>query len=403
MKVAFLIDVLLEAGGGNSAVLAELNIIKRLNIKDLEIEYITTSLKTKKFLDNKLKKDVIYFNKDSFFNKIFLIFYQSKFIKFLLKRLKKINKFEKLLKKLEVDLLFFISPSNLVFCLSSTNFVYTIWEFQHKNYPFFPEYKNIYFDIETRDKTLNLAADNAFKIICGTKKSKEDFSYFYACDKEKILVRPIRSAMTDVSLDKNFDSKIINELKKKEIENYLFYPANYIPHKNHRFIIDAIEHIEKDSDVSIKCVFAGSNKGNLDYVKKLISEKNLSEKIFIFEYLSDQEIIYLYKNCFAVIIPSYVGTVTFPVIEGFFFKKPVISATDSLDNLYKNELFSINLKDHKSLKNTIIDMKANPEKIKSLVLNAHELFNKVYNDHNSVNQLEEIINEYNLYQKTWKN
>ena len=33
MKVAFLIDVLLEAGGGNSAVLVELNIIEKLNIK----------------------------------------------------------------------------------------------------------------------------------------------------------------------------------------------------------------------------------------------------------------------------------------------------------------------------------------------------------------------------------
>ena len=203
MKIAFLIDTLLRAGGGNSATIAEYKLVRKIVDKDMDIKFITTSKETKNFLEKKFNDNIVYFNKKSLLNQIFLLLSQSEFFKILIKKIKIKNTFEKLLNKLDLDLLIFLAPSDLIFLVNNNNFVYTVWEFQHKNYPFSPEYKNVYFDINVRDKTLKLAADKAFNIIVGTEKSKKDFIKYYSCDENKITIRPLKSSIvsTDIKDD----------------------------------------------------------------------------------------------------------------------------------------------------------------------------------------------------------
>ena len=112
-----------------------------------------------------------------------------------MKRVKIKNILQKILLKNKIDLLVFLTPSDLIFFVENQNFVYTVWEFQHKNYPFLPEYKNIYFDVDVRDKTLKIASEKAFKIFVGTKKSKKDFSKYYSCDENKRIIRPLKTSI----------------------------------------------------------------------------------------------------------------------------------------------------------------------------------------------------------------
>ena len=101
-------------------------------------------------------------------------------------------------------------------------------------------------------------------------------------------------------------------------------------------------------------------------------------------------------------MPTFVGTISFPVIEGFFFKKPVIANTLILDNSFKDKLFHLNLNDHKCLEEILIYIKSNPEKVDFMVTNAYKFFNKIYDNQNSLHQLKNLIKEYNFYQQTWK-
>ena len=402
MKIAFLIDTLLRAGGGNSATIAEYKLARKIIDKDIDIKFITTSKETKKFLEKKFNDNIIYFNKKSLLNKIFLFLAQSEFFKFLIKRIKIKNTFDKLLNKLDVDLLIFLAPSDLIFLVNNNNFVYTVWEFQHKNYPFFPEYKNIYFDIDVRDKTLKLAADKAFNIIAGTEKSKKDFIKYYSCDENKITVRLLKSSIVDIDIKDDHEYDSIKVLKNKKIDKYLFYPAQYWAHKNHKFIIDAFDQMTKENISNFACVFAGSDKGNLNYIKKLVNLKNLNDKICIFEYLPDEEIVDLYKNCFAVVVPSLVGTISFPILEGFFFQKPVICVTDNLDEIFKNNVISLNLNNPKTLEKALLYIQSNPEEIKSLISNAKFFFDKMYNDEKLTIELVKIIKKYHMFNQMWK-
>lgn len=403
MNIAFLIDILPKSGGANSALAAECNVIKKLYITNINIKLITTSKITKIFLEKEFKTNIIFYKKSSILNQIYLFFYKSNFIKFLLKRLKIRSNFENLLDKNQIDLVIFVAPSDLVLQLNKINFVYTIWEFQHKNYPFFPEYKNVFFDIDTREEILNFVSNKAFRVFVGTDKSREDFSKLYLCDINKILIRPITSSITSINSSVEIQSEFITDFKKKKIKNYLFYPAQYWPHKNHKFIIDSLDYIKKNQKISYQCIFTGSDKGNLNYIKKLINDRGLSELIFTYEFLSDEEIAFLYKNCFAVIVPTFVGTVSFPIIEGFFFKKPVIANIAVLDEVYKDKLFNLNLNDYKCLEEILIYMKSNPKKVDFVIEDSYRFFKKTYEYQDSLNQLKNLINEYNFYQQTWKN
>lgn len=402
MKVAFLVDTHLNTGGGNTAIVSECNSIKKLLDKNIELSFLTTSKENKNYLEQNFSDSIIFFNKDLLINKIYLFLVQSGFFKFLIKRTKIKNLFEKLLFKNDIDLLIFLAPSDLIFFINSQNFIYTVWEFQHKNYPFFPEYKNIYFDIDTRDKTLKLASDKAFKIIVGTEKSKKDFIKYYSCDENKIIVRPLKSSMTNINLEQSFNSTFVTRIKNKKIDKYLFYPAQYWAHKNHKFIIDAFEKFSKENKSNIHCIFAGSDKGNLSYIKNLINSKNLEDKIHINEYLTNEEIVYLYKNCYAVIIPTLVGSISFPVIEGFFFQKPVICGVKNIDEEYKKYILPLDFEKPESLEISIDFIKDNPNEIRSKVLDAKSFFDKLYDDKKLSNQYIKMISEFNYYNKMWK-
>ena len=402
MKVAFLIDTLAKAGGGNNAILSECNLIKKISNKNIDVNFLTTSQQTKNFLEKNFPNSVLFFNKNSYINRIFYFLMQSEFLKFMIKRAKIKNILQKILLKNKIDLLIFLAPSDLIFFVENQNFIYTVWEFQHKNYPFLPEYKNIYFDVDVRDKTLKIASEKAFKIFVGTKKSKKDFSKYYSCDENKIIVRPLKTSMPDINITDGFNSKFISQLKEKKIKQYLFYPAQYWAHKNHKFIIDAFEKFSTQNKLDIDCIFAGSNKGNLNYIKDLINIKNLNNKIHVYEYLTDEEIVYLFKNCFAVVVPTLVGSISFPVIEGFFFKKPVICNVSNLDDEYKKYVFSLDIVNPQSLNNILNYIKTSPKEIEFKVLEAKTFFDELYDEQKLSNQYIEIVNEFNNYKKMWE-
>ena len=68
MKVAFVFDVLPSAGGGNSALQSEINLIRELNLKNIEIKIIVTSKVLQHELQQKHKIDILYYN-NSFLKK----------------------------------------------------------------------------------------------------------------------------------------------------------------------------------------------------------------------------------------------------------------------------------------------------------------------------------------------
>ena len=53
--------------------------------------------------------------------------------------------------------------------------------------------------------------------------------------------------------------------------------------QNHKYILDSLK-ILKDNNVNLKVVFSGSNKGNFEYLKKIIKNLELNNQVTIFPF-----------------------------------------------------------------------------------------------------------------------
>lgn len=104
---------------------------------------------------------------------------------------------------------------------------------------------------------------------------------------------------------------------------YIFYPAQFWEHKNHANLIAAIK-ILKSKIPDIHLILVGSEKNSLKTVKKSIQENFLEDNISIRGFVSDGQIVYLYRHAVALVMPTYFGPTNIPPLEAMALGCPVI-------------------------------------------------------------------------------
>lgn len=104
---------------------------------------------------------------------------------------------------------------------------------------------------------------------------------------------------------------------------FIFYPAQFWEHKNHLNLITAIKLLKKKiSDIQL--VLVGSERNFLSTIRKKIEEDLLEDNISIHGFVSDGQMIYLYKHAVALVMPTYFGPTNIPPLEAMALGCPVI-------------------------------------------------------------------------------
>jgi glycosyltransferase involved in cell wall biosynthesis len=70
----------------------------------------------------------------------------------------------------------------------------------------------------------------------------------------------------------------------------------------------------------------GSDKGNLDYIKKLTKDLELAEQVHFLGFVPQEDLISLYHNAFALTYLSFFGPENLPPLEAFALGCPVIAS-----------------------------------------------------------------------------
>ena len=65
-------------------------------------------------------------------------------------------------------------------------------------------------------------------------------------------------------------------------------------------------------------------KNNFNAIIKLIEKYNLTSNIIILGYVSDQELLSLYKSAIAMVFPSLIGPTNIPPMESLLLGCPLI-------------------------------------------------------------------------------
>jgi len=225
---------------------------------------------------------------------------------------------EKILEN-KIELLWFLVPS---YYNIEIPFILTVWDLAHRKTPFFPELSISGWSFDQREEFYNRAIKRASFIITGNEVGAREIERFYNFPYE--LIKKIPFPTPSFALEKEFDDTILaqNNLQKNR---YIFYPAQFWPHKNHIRIIKAFALL-KNSDIDLKVVFVGSDKGNKQYIQEKVKEYNLENEVKFLGFVSRQQLSSLYNNSFALVYASMIGPNNLPPLEAMAFDCPVICA-----------------------------------------------------------------------------
>ena len=397
MNVGIIFDSIKTGGGGYNQSLKTLRLINKIKNKELNFVVFTSD----KIVQNNLKSENIEstFFSETKFQKIFRILISQYLpVKF---RNKFQNFFNKLLRKNEIDLVFFLGPSKYIDLIEDINFVVNVWDINHKIDNYFPEFSS-YNNFLFREKTIKKTTDLSFRIIVDSQRTKNEIIKFYNCIPEKIITMPFHSTFPDIyesNKSKNY-REIFEKLEIKKTKYLFFYPAQFWAHKNHIYLLEALSLLKKEFD-DFHVVLTGSDKGNLKKIKKQIINLSLNEYVKILNFLNDEEIISLYLHSQAIIIPTYVARTTLPLIEALYFKLPIFYSKDILDELYKDYINEFDLKNPEDLCNQLLKFINNNESFYLKSEKGNKFYTTISSTEKNRDTILKIFQDYLYLKSKW--
>lgn len=98
------------------------------------------------------------------------------------------------------------------------------------------------------------------------------------------------------------------------------------PRKNQRRLAEAYARYLTLGNTSMKLVLAGKDGWLMDDFQAYLNVLGIADKVVITGYISDDELIWLYRHCFANLYPSFFEGFGLPVLEGMQFGAPTIAS-----------------------------------------------------------------------------
>lgn len=395
MKTAFFLSGL-DSGGNCNQIKGLLKLIKNLELDNKDQICIITDEK-KISLDLDINNIEIIFFKKTFFKKFMFNLVEIIKKNRLINKKLILNPFQKFLKKNKIDFLIFLQPSFYSLYCDEVQFVINIWNTEIKKYYNLKEFINGNYEYQNR--IINFSVEKAFKIIVFTEKNKNDLQKFYNCESEKIVIQNLTPNLLNF-FKKNKDKdylKIFNSLNLNSEFKWFFYPAQFWPHKNHKYLIDVMKDLIKKNNFKIGFVFCGSDKGNLNYIKEIINKENLKMNIKILGFISEDEIISIYMNCAAVVMPTLLGRSSLPLLESLFFKKKIFYSKGTLDDYLKKYVEEFDLENPTSLSSKLLKhINKNEKKFYEID------YENEFNENKFKRNYENIINDFKKLLVKWR-
>jgi len=114
-------------------------------------------------------------------------------------------------------------------------------------------------------------------------------------------------------------------------ERFVFYPAQFWPHKNHRRLIEAIALLRRRTGSEVALVLCGGHGGELrertfaEFCARA-AELGVADLVHYLGYVPDRDMAGLYRAAAALIFPTFFGPTNIPVVEAWSCGCPVLTS-----------------------------------------------------------------------------
>jgi len=201
-------------------------------------------------------------------------------------------------------------------------YIATVWDLQHRLHPFFPEVSRK--TIWTRREEYNkYYLRRSTYTVVGTQTGANEIISIYGLNPLFLRVIPMPAPDVNVSQMKGCIKNSSDELADK---NFILYPAQFWPHKNHVNLLQALSYLRDRYQIEIPLYLTGSDKGNLSYIKECVDNLRLTRQVKFLGFVSTHDLANLYKKAEVLVYITYFGPDNLPPLEAFCFGCPVIAS-----------------------------------------------------------------------------
>lgn len=251
--------------------------------------------------------------------------------KAIMQKIKINTKMHKWFKKFNIQLLIYPTVHPLSFEVDIP-YIMAIHDIQHRIQPEFPEVSRGG-EWESREYMFRNGVNNSLLLLAESEVGREDILHYYndyGAKDDNVKVLPYLPAYYLIDSFRKYKKK-----KNLQINNlpsrYIFYPAQFWPHKNHLRIIKALGSLKKTKNLDIVFVCCGMKTGGIrehtfDEMMRQANLMGISQNIHYLDYVKDEDMYSLYKKAVALIMPTFFGPTNIPVLEAWAVGCPVLTS-----------------------------------------------------------------------------
>jgi len=155
-------------------------------------------------------------------------------------------------------------------------------------------------------------------ILVDSELGRQQLMDSYAIPSDRVHALPFIAPryMLDTRVRADFDKSY--SLPPK----YIFYPAQFWWHKNHRHLIKAVARLKQELP-DLKLVLSGGRQNAYETVVKQVHQLGLGDDVLFLGYVPDADMPELYRRARALVMPTYYGPTNVPPLEAFTVGCPV--------------------------------------------------------------------------------
>ena len=195
--------------------------------------------------------------------------------------------------------------------------VVTIHDLMHRYMPEFPEVSRWgrYFFREYRFSNI---CRFATAVLVDSEVGRQHVSDSYGLSPDRLFPLPYLPPryIFDCEPPLDFDERY------RLPPRFLFYPAQFWPHKNHDRLLQAVA-LARRSCPDIFLVLAGPKRYEYETLVRRVAEYDLRDHVIFTGYIPDVHMPEFYRRARALVMPTFFGPTNIPPLEAFVLGCPV--------------------------------------------------------------------------------
>jgi glycosyltransferase involved in cell wall biosynthesis len=370
-RIAIYINTQYNSGGTFQYTKSLIKAIDSLSSDKLSLTLLYTYNSWEDYLNSYPNTKKVFLKKSQLINKFYKVFISFGFIRILKFIAGRIDKEIQYINNQRFDLIFF-PAGDAIACLVRANVIAAIHDLMHRYERRFKE-SGGFFNYRFRENFFKSLLVSSKAVIVDSLLGEKHVRESYEKILTKIYILPFIGPDYIYSLA--LKEKIIPP-RISSFRSYIFYPAQFWPHKNHINLLKALKILNDRGEI-IDLILSGTQDREYRSLNEYIIKNSLLSQVKFSGYINDQKLVELYRNALALVMPTFYGPTNIPPIEAILLGcPPIVSNIYAMPDQFEDAALYFNPEDPADIANRIESILLDNELRERIIENGERLRQK---------------------------